>query len=66
MKVGNLVTRLHVPFMDLLHRHPAFVPRPLPPAAQATVTAAPPPDPHDGPAQRLTPEPPGHSNTFFR
>jgi hypothetical protein len=65
MKVGNLVTRLHVPFMDLPHRHPLFVPRSMP-AARAIVTAAPAPDPHDGPAQRLTPNLPGHSNTFFR
>src|SRR5258707_5543160 len=30
LKLGNLVTRLHVPFIDLAQRQPAFIERPIP------------------------------------
>ncbi|HEY3157344.1 MAG TPA: hypothetical protein VGJ78_00170, partial [Vicinamibacterales bacterium] len=55
LKLGNLVTRLHVPFINLRSRHPAFIERRSPtlptirlsePVAAASC---------DTPAQRLAP-----------
>jgi hypothetical protein len=43
LKVGNLVVRLSLPFIELPERHPAFVERARPPLGQddATLTASP-------------------------
>ena len=55
LKLGNLVTRLHVPFLDLPARHPAVMERPMPPSATDSVPAALLPDVGDAPAERLAP-----------
>jgi hypothetical protein len=54
LKLGNLVVRLHVPFIDLPGRHPAFIERPIqtPPAA---CPVAAPVESNETPAERLTP-----------
>jgi hypothetical protein len=54
LKLGNLVVRLHVPFIDLPSRHPAFIERPI----QTPITALPVAasvESNETPAQRLTP-----------
>ncbi len=76
LKLGNQVVRLHVPFIELPHRHPAFVERPLPASRLMTM---PPVSPSSGPpAEEITPRdipqgherptpPSGHTQeTFFR
>lgn len=70
LKVGNLVTRLHVPFVDLPFRHPALVERPTPSAPLARVRSAP-VDVPAVPAHRLEPTPqlpkaPDHGQAFFQ
>jgi type IV secretory pathway TraG/TraD family ATPase VirD4 len=55
LKLGNLVARLHVPFIDLPTRHPAFIERPVQSLRTASVPAASPIEPVETPAQRLTP-----------
>jgi len=76
LKLGNHVVRLHVPFIELPNRHPAFVERPLPASRLMTM---PPVSPSSGPPaeeitrrdipqghERQTP-PSGHTQeTFFR
>jgi type IV secretory pathway TraG/TraD family ATPase VirD4 len=77
LKLGNLVTRLHVPFIDLRSRHPAFIERRCPtlPTIRLSEPAA--AESRDMPAQRLAPrqfeqtrEPPSTPNQgqapFFR
>ena len=73
LKLGNLVTRLQVPFLDRPDRQPAFVARPMPPSRPAGVPAASPVEPPDTPAQALTPRPVAqtpaparHDEAFFR
>jgi hypothetical protein len=73
MKLGNLVTRLHVRFLDLPARQPAVLERPVPVSTAADVAPAPPADVRETPALRVaprdvtqTPEPPGHAEAFFR
>lgn len=51
LKLGNLVTLLRVPFITVAKRHPALVPRPVPPTAVQT------PAPR---APRLPVDPQGH------
>ena len=54
LKLGNLVVRLHVPFLDLASRHPAFIERPIQtPTAAFPVAAS--VESTETPAQRLTP-----------
>jgi Type IV secretion-system coupling protein DNA-binding domain len=54
MKVGNLVVRLHFPFIKLPEIQPPFVERPV---SRRAVPAAPPDDaPHEMPALPLSPE----------
>jgi type IV secretory pathway TraG/TraD family ATPase VirD4 len=70
VKVGNLVTRLRTPYVDLLQRQPAFVERPMR-VTPAVSMPAPSPSAPEEPAHRLTPEQgtprsPGHEQTFFR
>lgn len=70
MKVGNLVTRLHVPFVDLPDRHPPFVERPVASTPMARVSAAPTSEGRETPAHRLEPPllptTPSQSEAFFR
>ena len=73
MKLGNLVTRLHVPFIELPHRHPAVIERPIPTSAIVSVPASASADADDVRAHRLTPrpltrtpEPTSHGEAFFR
>ena len=73
LKLGNLVTRLQVPFLDRSDRQPAFLARPRPPLRPASVPAASPGEPAATPAQALvpghvaqTPDPPRHGEAFFR
>jgi hypothetical protein len=73
MKLGNLVARLHVPFIDLPNRHPAFIERPMHPPRTASLPAASPVEPHETPAQCLTPrhlaqtpDPAHQGEAFFR
>jgi hypothetical protein len=73
MKLGNLVTRLHVPFIDLPHRHPAVIERTIPFSPIVSVPASPSADVDDVPAHILaprpltqTPEPARHAEAFFR
>src|SRR3989475_12036651 len=57
LKLGNLVTRLHVPFINLRGRHPAFIERrslTLPTIRLSESAAA---ESSDTPAQRLAPRP---------
>jgi type IV secretory pathway TraG/TraD family ATPase VirD4 len=71
MKVENLVTRLHIAFLDLPSRHPGVIPRTI---LSAFPVADPPPSQppqRDPPSQALTPRPPsqkphGHGEEFFR
>ena len=55
LKLGNLVVRLHVPFIDLPSLHPAFIERPIQTRAAAFPVAAP-VESSGTPAQRLTPQ----------
>ena len=55
LKLGNLVVRLHVPFLDLPSRHPAFIERPIQTSRTTTVPVAAPVESSETPAQRLTP-----------
>lgn len=55
LKLGNLVVRLHVPFIGLPNRHPAFIERPFC-DERATVAAPARGTSSDAPAQRIAPE----------
>ena len=73
IKLGNLVARLHVPFIDLPDRHPAFIERPIQATRSASLPAAAPIETCDAPAQRLvphnlvqTPESASQGEAFFR
>jgi len=61
LKLGNLVTRLHVPFIELPNRHPAFVDRPFP-ASAVIASPAPTLASVGTPAQEIRPQdiPQGH------
>jgi hypothetical protein len=55
LKLGNLVVRLHVPFIDLPSRHPAFIERPTQTSHTTTLPVAAPVESSETPAPRLTP-----------
>jgi type IV secretory pathway TraG/TraD family ATPase VirD4 len=55
LKLGNLVVRLHVPFLDLPSRHPAFIERPIRTSRTTTVPVAAPAESSAAQARRLTP-----------
>jgi hypothetical protein len=54
LKLGNLVVRLHVPFLKLPSRHPGFIERPVQTSRSTTPPAAAPVEPTETPAQGLT------------
>ena len=78
LKLGNLVVRLHVPFIDLPSRHPAFIERPIQTPRSDILPVEAPVESSEKPAQyispralRQTPEqaqsPTSHAHeTFFR
>jgi len=63
---------LHVPFIDLAQRQPAFIERPIPTSPVVSVPATPPIDGRELPTRRLasdltqTSESPSHAEAFFR
>ncbi|MGH9410053.1 MAG: type IV secretion system DNA-binding domain-containing protein [Vicinamibacterales bacterium] len=73
LKLENLVTRLDVPFIELPHRHPAVIERPIPAPTTVNVPPFPSTDVDDARTHRLAPDPltqtpdsANHGEAFFR